>query len=326
MAQNTPRPAARRPLEILSSGDGRWLLAGTLGIAAAAVVIGGGWLLALPPLIGILVSLALGFATLLGLAPWRRIAARQEREDEIRRLTVALRQISEGDREPLSQLRTERDDDLGALSRAMSAALVHATAHRIEAARLRATMDETIRRETDRATGRLQREATTDPLTGLGNRRALEDKLTAQVDAGRRSGRPLTALVIDIDRFKDINDGLGHGEGDRCLAFLGGVLRSGLRGGDRAYRIGGDEFLVIMPAQGSEIGETVAQRIAALFRQIPWPHEGVDRPTVSIGVATVLGIEQCDADEIIRRADEAMLAAKHGGRDRVVSYRELNAA
>ena len=81
-----------------------------------------------------------------------------------------------------------------------------------------------------------------------------------------------------------------------------------------------------MPAQSGDVGETVAQRIASLFRQMPWPHQALARPSVSIGVATVLGAEQSDADEIVRRADEAMFAAKQSGRDCVVSYRELNAA
>ena len=136
----------------------------------------------------------------------------------------------------------------------------------------------------------------------------------------------ILGLIAKIDEFKGAWRAIGRIAPERLSNLRRVATIESIRGGDRAYRIGGDEFLVVMPAQSSNIGETVAQRIASLFRQIPWPHEGVERPTVSIGVATVLGNEHCDADEIVRRADQAMFAAKQAGRDLVMSYHEVRAA
>ncbi len=226
-------------------------------------------------------------------------------------------------RELLGNLLSDRDDEIGELSRAIHEAISSAAAHRIEARLLRRTMDSSIKRETHRATDRLQRQAATDPLTGVGNRRALQERLQRCVES---DAQPVSALVIDVDRFKEINDQLGHEAGDQCLAFLGGLLRSGLRGEDSAFRTGGDELIVLMPATSSFVAETVARRLCSLFGQLPWPHSRPARPTLSIGVAAALLSALDEPRDLIRFADEAMYAAKRSGRARIKNYSELRGA
>lgn len=116
-------------------------------------------------------------------------------------------------------------------------------------------MDHSIRRGTDRAAGHLQRQVETDPLTSLGNRRALRAQMERLLDSAKRGNGSLSVLMIDVDQFKQINDRLGHEAGDQCLAYLGRQLQSSLRRGDFAFRIGGDEFIVLIPGPADRSGQ-----------------------------------------------------------------------
>ncbi len=291
-----------------------WLLAGFAGITAAALAaaMAGHW--SVPRAGQIMLALALGAITTLALAPWSQAMRATRQHRDIGRL---LRWLSSSDgTNSLPQLESD-SDEVAELYRAIRRTLESAAAHRVEAKTLRRTMDDSIRKETGRATDRLRREAQSDALTGLGNRRALEDQVDLLLEDAARQGQTLTALVIDLDNFKVINDTLGHPVGDECLAFVGSLLAAGLRAQDRAYRYGGDEFVVLMPGATTEAAEGVARRIATLFAQMPWPHRNVPRPTFSIGVGAARPGEQIDARELIRRADEAMYASKRAGRARV---------
>jgi diguanylate cyclase (GGDEF)-like protein len=269
----------------------------------------------------------LGLLTMLAFAPWKQVIRRARQRREIRKVVRCVRRFDrDREHDSLRSLRTNRTDELGELRRAIHDTLTNAAAHRLEARRLRRTMDHSIQRETDRATGRLQREAQTDPLTGLGNRRALQQHLVRLVDEADEQGWPLAALWIDVDHFKPVNDELGHAAGDACLAFLGKLLRSSLRDNDCAFRNGGDEFVVLMPGATGEVGVKVAQRIRSLFGQLSWPHAEMTRPTLSIGVAWARPGEMEDPFELIRRADKAMYAAKQAGRARINAYRDLRGA
>ena len=121
-------------------------------------------------------------------------------------------------------------------------------------------------------------------------------------------------MLIDVDHFKKINDELGHEAGDECLVFLANLLQSSLRGGDHALRIGGDEFIVLMPGLESDQARAVAERLSVLFSQMPWSHPKPPPPTLSIGLATAGPGQLRDPNELIRRADAAMYAAKRQGR------------
>jgi len=159
--------------------------------------------------------------------------------------------------------------------------------------------------------GRLNLQAQTDPLTGLFNRRALDEAL-AVMDSRRQ---PFAVIALDIDHFKAINDSHGHDVGDEVLARLAGVLRECSREGDLAFRLGGEEFLLLLPETSIAAAGDIAER---LRRQVVATRiEPVGQVTVSLGVARCAA--GGDASEAIKRADALMYAAKQAGRNRVAS-------
>ncbi len=325
MRKHPPHPRARRRRLDLTTT--LWFLAGLGGATASAVVAVTGRFDQWHPVAEVMAAAALGGLAVLAFAPWKQILSGSVQRRDIRRLTEHLQERNRK-REPLGALLAEAgDNDVAELRRAIHEALSLAAADRLEAQRLRRTMDDSIRRETSRATGRLQREASTDALTHVGNRRALHEQVDGILARVRDDGRPLTALAIDVDLFKRVNDQLGHAAGDECLAFLGRLLAGGLRDDDQAYRIGGDEFLVLMPGATSDVGRRVGERISSLFAQMAWTHTETPRPTLSVGVATLTARDRAPvADDLIRQADEAMYAAKRAGRGRVMTTHELKGA
>ena len=167
------------------------------------------------------------------------------------------------------------------------------------------------------AVSRLERESITDALTGLGNRALFNRALGAGMAQARRSSAPFTLLVFDIDRFKRVNDELGHPAGDEVLRRLGERLRAEVREGDLCCRIGGEEFALLMPGIGRQEGEAAFNRMSAAIR-VPMMIEGAERViTISGGVAT-MSAPDTRPEEILRDADRALYEAKRGGRDRVV--------
>ncbi|MCB4771107.1 sensor domain-containing diguanylate cyclase [Ancylobacter sp. Lp-2] len=164
----------------------------------------------------------------------------------------------------------------------------------------------------------LAAESRIDALTGLANRRGFDDALLRAAGICNRSGEPLSALLIDIDRFKTINDQLGHLAGDMVLRRVGEALSSvKLRQGDMVARFGGEEFVMLLPGSSLAGAMEVAARVRTRLIEagIPRPESGV--VTVSIGVAAQPG-DAIDGLELIARADAALYAAKRAGRDRVV--------
>ena len=160
--------------------------------------------------------------------------------------------------------------------------------------------------------------ATTDALTGLPNRRQLMMQMETEVHRAARSGRPLSLALLDVDRFKAINDGHGHPAGDAVLQAVADELRRVTRGGDVLGRFGGEEFAVLMPetslAKARLAGERL--RIAIEKRTIEFPDGSSGRVTISVGVALLGGSEGCD--HLISRADAALYEAKAGGRNLVM--------
>ena len=154
----------------------------------------------------------------------------------------------------------------------------------------------------------------TDPLTGLANRRHL-DVLERELSQARRSGRPLAALMADIDHFKSINDAYGHAMGDKVLKQVAQILRDACRKEDIVARYGGEEFLVILPDSGAgaaaDCGERMRKAVAGAS------FTGIDRPVTASFGATVLTPADTE-DDFLKRADAALYEAKAGGRNRVV--------
>lgn len=167
-----------------------------------------------------------------------------------------------------------------------------------------------------RAQATLQVMASTDPLTGLPNRKSLHDTIGGALVRARQ-GRPLSFIMCDVDHFKHINDRGGHHAGDEVLVMLSRCMVTGVRADDVIGRWGGEEFLVVLPDAGSEEAVAVAERLRADIAAMP-----VDLPgcpphvTVTIGVATLLPGETTSAT--IARADAALYAGKRQGRNRVV--------
>ncbi len=166
----------------------------------------------------------------------------------------------------------------------------------------------------------LQRLSRHDGLTGLLNRRSLEEELTAQVQRSRRNGEPFCLLMLDVDHFKQVNDRFGHDMGDRVLKHLSALLRGHMRDVDRAARFGGEEFVLLLPGLGLAQAELAADRLRSLVAATRLPQgQGVDAPielSVSIGVAQWAGAHE-EPSRLLVRADEAMYRAKREGRDRV---------
>jgi two-component system cell cycle response regulator len=163
--------------------------------------------------------------------------------------------------------------------------------------------------------------AVTDQLTGLHNRRYMEGQLGALVKRATHGGDPVSALMIDIDHFKKINDNFGHDIGDEVLREFAVRLASNVRAIDLPCRYGGEEFTVIMPGARLEDAQRVAERIRLHVAGSPFRVAGGKElltVTISIGVATTVG-EGDTPELLLKRADEAVYEAKAGGRNRVVA-------
>jgi len=163
--------------------------------------------------------------------------------------------------------------------------------------------------------------AVTDQLTGLHNRRYMEGQLGALVKRAVHGGDPVSALMIDIDHFKKINDSFGHDVGDEVLREFAVRLASNVRAIDLPCRYGGEEFTVIMPGARLEDAQRVAERIRLHVAGSPFRvADGTEllTATISVGVATTLG-EKDSPEALLKRADEAVYEAKAAGRNRVVA-------
>lgn len=164
----------------------------------------------------------------------------------------------------------------------------------------------------------LREEALHDPLTGLGNRRYLVERLEAELERCRRNGTPLSLGVLDVDYFKAVNDRLGHERGDRLLCHISDVLADQLREYDLCGRWGGEEFVLVFPETTADEAVAVCDRLRRTIRDTPTPADlAVDRVTVSIGISTTEEEPEGSYSAAIDRADRRMLAAKEAGRDRV---------
>ena len=175
-------------------------------------------------------------------------------------------------------------------------------------------------REAERQAALLRRHALEDPLTGLGNRRSAERRLGAL----RLSEQPLSLAVVDVDRFKSVNDAASHTEGDVVLRRVADLLREHSRTGDEVYRWAGDEFLVILPRATEPQAVVVAERLRSAVAAADWDDVQIPGPvTVSIGVASTAGTAEAEpaADAgwraLFDAADLHLFSAKRSGRNRV---------
>ncbi|MEL6373734.1 MAG: PleD family two-component system response regulator [Pseudomonadota bacterium] len=161
--------------------------------------------------------------------------------------------------------------------------------------------------------------AITDPLTGLHNRRYMESHLRTLFDEAMNSGSPLSLLIADIDYFKSVNDTYGHDAGDLVLQEFAARFRRNTRGIDLACRMGGEEFVIIMPDTSMPLAYQVAERLRAYIAAEPFHINATTqiRVTASVGIATLDHPDDTPAT-VFKRADRALYAAKRDGRNRVM--------
>lgn len=185
------------------------------------------------------------------------------------------------------------------------------------------TSKEALRRYAEKLeeAGRIEHlNARTDTLTGLPNRRYIEEVLEVECARASRLHQPVTVAMADLDRFKQVNDGFGHHTGDDALRFVADIARRACRASDFVGRWGGDEFVFILPA--TTIGEAVhfAERFRRALSETDFTHPkltNAERLTISIGLAQASGEACDDAHQLLERADQALYQAKENGRNRV---------
>lgn len=160
---------------------------------------------------------------------------------------------------------------------------------------------------------RLEHLSLVDPLTGLANRRAFDEALEAELSRSRRTGEPVALVMLDVDHFKRFNDTHGHLAGDRALAAVAARLTATARREDRACRVGGEEFAVLLPGADRAAAGEVAERLRAAVERIRLAEGPL---TVSLGVASAVGVHAAEA--LIAEADGLLYEAKRLGRNRVM--------
>lgn len=179
-------------------------------------------------------------------------------------------------------------------------------------------------RALEQANRRLEETVRTDSLTGLNNRRHFFDLGRTAIKRAVRSRTPVTAIMFDADHFKRVNDGYGHGVGDKALVHLGQLARQALREIDTLARVGGEEFAVILENTTEAAAAEVAERLRASIESAPLPLERGDIGlTVSIGVACFQPDSSDDLDDLLVLADKALYRAKADGRNRVCCHSTL---
>jgi diguanylate cyclase (GGDEF)-like protein/PAS domain S-box-containing protein len=169
-------------------------------------------------------------------------------------------------------------------------------------------------RELEAANAKLAELAATDPLTGLANRRVFDDRLSTEFSQARRKNRGLSVMMIDVDDFKQLNDSYGHEEGDLCLQQMADLLSNLVREPDLIARYGGEEFILLLPETDEDQALHLAERMLATIRSHTWKWRPI---TVSGGIAS-LSSEMRNQQQLIGKADEALYAAKHAGKDRFI--------
>jgi diguanylate cyclase (GGDEF)-like protein len=162
----------------------------------------------------------------------------------------------------------------------------------------------------ERKIGSLHNQAIRDVLTGLLNRRALNDHLVKAMERCDQNGLPISVLMIDVDNFKPLNDTLGHAAGDELLRSIGQLFRSTLRETDTAFRCGGDEFVIVLEGSDAKGAAVLSNRLVKLVDGLANTFKVAQPPRLSIGAATLADLPEPSADALLQEADKRLYAVK----------------
>lgn len=235
-------------------------------------------------------------------------------------LEVLARIGKDGVEEASATTLANRTDEWGAIARSLGAIRREMNEWREHASRTERRLESRLAaqtREILRDLKRFQREAWVDALTGVKNRRLLEEKLPEVFSAQRAAGQDLAIAMIDLDNFKKLNDSQGHQAGDTVLKFAGELFRQCLRGHDIAVRYGGDEFILILPGLSAKEAFALIRRISALFVQRAKTLTNTPTPIAfTTGIASLENNEPRSPAELLACADHALYQAKKSGRGR----------
>jgi diguanylate cyclase (GGDEF)-like protein len=201
-------------------------------------------------------------------------------------------------------------------SRRQTLCALHDERNQLEARVLQRTLELMV------ANTKLEQLATTDPLTGIGNRRRMTEQINKELERSRRFRHPLSLLMVDIDHFKNVNDVYGHEAGDRAIVAVSRALAGGMRSIDMASRFGGEEFVLLMPETDINVAGSAAERLRADVAALCIAGDKGERITLTISIGVAASHPESDAPDsassLLSRADKALYQAKHEGRDRVV--------
>lgn len=162
----------------------------------------------------------------------------------------------------------------------------------------------------ERTIGNLRHQATRDALTGLFNRRFFDTYLPQVVRRCAEQKAEVTVVMADLDHFKLLNDTLGHAAGDELLRSVGQLIRSTVRGEDASFRVGGDEFVIVMPHSSTTHGKALAERLSSLVDALGRTYKLPARPRLSVGVACITDLADRSPAELMSQADKALYACK----------------
>lgn len=162
----------------------------------------------------------------------------------------------------------------------------------------------------ERRLGSLKEQATRDALTGLRNRRALDEEYPRVFEACKAAGTDLCVVLMDVDHFKPLNDTLGHAKGDELLRSIGQLIRSTIREGDLAYRYGGDEFVLVLPGESTSAGASLAGRLESLVDGLVKPLRLPLSPRLCYGVASALETKWPAAGDLLEASDKKLYDRK----------------
>lgn len=252
---------------------------------------------------------------------------------------LGFRRLKSGVLDPLTQLAerarharlhhnkvdlpADRPDEIGQLARVLLDLNMDVEEWRGRTTELKVNFSRRVDSQTARIAkelSQIQRKAWTDPLTRLGNRRLLEDRFSQVLAKQRRDGAELAVVMFDVDNFKTLNDTLGHRAGDELLQFMGELLSQCVREEDMAIRLGGDEFLLVLPSVSANNAKAVADRVIRLFAQRAGLLPVQPKPTISGGVAELAVHQPETPDALLQMADRALYKAKSAGKFTVMVY------